>query len=190
MAGTTGRRTSASGNKKGRTGSSKGKGAKKTENLRTAEDGALFHEIELIALFAAMVLLFCCNFGIIGPVGDAVSGFLFGVFGFMAYVVPILLFMAAAFWFANEGSSTAVRKLVAGIVLFFMLGIVCDLFAKNAAAMEKYSIATLYESCRITKGGGGVVSGSISYMLQHFLETIGTVLVVILCSVVSLILLT
>ena len=190
MAGTTGRRTSASGNKKGRTGSSKGKGAKKTENLRTAEDGALFHEIELIALFAAMVLLFCCNFGIIGPVGDAVSGFLFGVFGFMAYVVPILLFMAVAFWFANEGNSTAVRKLVAGIVLFFMLGIVCDLFAKNAAAMEKYSIATLYESCRITKGGGGVVSGSISYMLQHFLETIGTVLVVILCSVVSLILLT
>ncbi len=190
MAGTTGRRTSASGNKKGRTGSSKGKGAKKTENLRTAEDGALFHEIELIALFAAMVLLFCCNFGIIGPVGDAVSGFLFGVFGFMAYVVPILLFMTAAFWFANEGNSTAVRKLVAGIVLFFMLGIVCDLFAKNAAAMEKYSIATLYESCRITKGGGGVVSGSISYMLQHFLETIGTVLVVILCSVVSLILLT
>ncbi len=75
MAGTTGRRTSASGNKKGRTGSSKGKGAKKTENLRTAEDGALFHEIELIALFAAMVLLFCCNFGVACTFGDGSGGF-------------------------------------------------------------------------------------------------------------------
>lgn len=190
MAGTTGRRTSASESKKGKAGSSKGRGAKKAENLRMAEDSALFHEIGLIALFAAMVILFCCNFGIIGPVGDAVSGFLFGVFGFAAYAMPILLFVAVAFWFANEGNPTAVRKLIAGIVLFVMLGIVCDLFAKNAAAMEHYSMATLYESCRITKSGGGVIAGSISYMLQHFLETIGTVLVVILCSVVSLILLT
>lgn len=137
-----------------------------------------------------MVILFCCNFGIIGPVGDAISGFLFGVFGFMAYVTPVLLFVAVAFWFANEGNPNAVRKLIAGIVLFFMLGIVCDLIVKNAGAMEGYSVKALYESCRDAQNGGGVISGSISYMLQHYLETIGTVLVVLLCSVVSLILLT
>lgn len=191
MAGSTGRKTSTSNNRRN-TGSSKsGSRAKKNEKRqRTAQDSALFHEIGLIILFVAMVILFCCNFGIIGPVGDAISGFLFGVFGFMAYVTPILLFVAVAFWFANEGNPNAVRKLIAGIVLFFMLGIVCDLIVKNAGTMESYSVKALYENCRDAKNGGGVISGSISYMLQHYLETIGTVLVVLLCSVVSLILLT
>lgn len=192
MAGSTGRKTSASNNRRS-TGSSKsGSKGRKTEKRRetAAQDSALFHEIGLIVLFVAMVILFCCNFGIIGPVGDAVSGFLFGVFGFMAYVVPVLLFVAVAFWFANEGNPNAVRKLIAGVVLFFMLGIVCDLIVKNAGTMEAYSAKAIYESCRDAKNGGGVISGSISFMLQHYLETIGTVLVVLLCSVVSLILLT
>ena len=63
----------------------------------------MFHEIELIVLFVAMLFLFCCNFGIIGPVGNTISGVLFGLFGVLAYVAPVLLFLAAAFWFANEG---------------------------------------------------------------------------------------
>ena len=137
-----------------------------------------------------MVFFFCCNFGVIGPVGDAVSGVLFGVFGLPAYVLPVLLFLAVAFWFANTGNPSAARKLSAGIVLFLMAGIVCDLIVKGAAGMAEYSAAELYESSREMKGGGGVLGGSISFFLQGYLETIGTVLVVLLCIVVSLILLT
>lgn len=164
--------------------------SKKADAAREAQDSALFHEIGLIVLFIAMVLLFCCNFGIIGPVGDAVSGVLFGLFGLIAYVLPLLIFLAASFWFANEGNPNALRKLISGIVLCIMLGVLCDLFAKGAGTLEAYSIKTIYENSRDGKTGGGVLSGSISYLLQHYLETIGTVLVVLLCSVVSLILLT
>lgn len=154
------------------------------------KDSALFHEIGLIVLFVAMAILFFCNFGVIGPVGDAISGFLFGLFGLTAYVVPVLVFVAAAFWFANEGNPTALRKLTAGIVLFVMVGVICDLVVKNASSMTEYSIKILYEDCRDTRAGGGVIAGSLCYLLQHYLETVGTVLVVLLCSVVSLILLT
>ncbi|MCM1056185.1 MAG: DNA translocase FtsK [Firmicutes bacterium] len=156
----------------------------------SAGDGALFHEIGLIALFVLMVILFCCNFGIIGPVGDAVSGFLFGVFGFTAYAAPVLTFLAAAFWFANEGNPNVVRKLIAGFVLFLMLGAVCDLIVGGTAGMADYGVKTIYESCRDAKNGGGILGGSISFLLQHYLGTIGTVLVVLLCAVISLILLT
>ena len=132
MAGSTGRRTSASNHKRSNANSKSGSRRKKTDNRQvTAEESALFHEIGLIVLFVAMVILFCCNFGIIGPVGDAVSGFLFGVFGFTAYIAPVLFFIAAAFWFANEGNPNAVRKLFAGVILFFMLGIVCYFIPKT-----------------------------------------------------------
>ena len=192
MAASNGRKSSTS-NKKS-TRSTKGTKAsasrRKEEVARLARESALFHEIGLIMLFAVMVFLFCCNFGMIGPVGNAVSGVLFGLFGLTAYAAPVLLFLAVAFWFANEGNPNAVRKLIAGVVLFVMLGIVCDLAVKHAGAMEKYSIVQLYEECRDRKLGGGILAGSISYFLQHYLETIGTVLVVLLCSVVSLILLT
>ncbi|HBA50384.1 MAG TPA: DNA translocase FtsK [Lachnospiraceae bacterium] len=189
MAASNGRKTSSSNRKNKKSTAAKTAGRRR-RNSAAAQESALFHEIGLIVLFAAMVFFFCCNLGLTGPVGDAVSGVLFGVFGLTAYVLPVLLFLAVAFWFANTGNPSAVRKLCAGIVLFLMAGIVCDLIAEGAAGMAEYSAAKLYESSREMKGGGGVLGGSISYFLQGYLETIGTVLVVLLCTVVSLILLT
>ncbi len=194
MTATTGRRTSSSQNRKN-------PGNSKTQNRRIEkkadgnqrapeEDSALFHEIGLIALFVLMVILFCCNFGIIGPVGDMISGFLFGVFGLTAYAAPVLIFLAVAFRFANEGNPNAGRKMVAGAALFIIMGVVCDLVVKGTGSMTEYSLKTIFESCRASKSGGGVIGGSLSFLLQHYLGIIGAVLVVILCSLVSVILLT
>ena len=198
MAASTGRKTSSSdSNRKGTGSRSKNKkpqnsGTQRriTDPEQDARDSALFHEIGLIVLFAAMTLLFCCNFGIIGPVGNAVSGFMFGLFGLTAYVVPILSFLAAAFWFANEGNPNALRKLIAGIVLFVILGMVCELVSMNTGDMTKYSLTAIYQISRDTRSGGGVLAGSLCYLSKHYLDTIGTVLVVVLCAAVSLILLT
>ena len=202
MAASSGRKASSSHSNKRNTGSAKagsrsaagagrsaGRKAEPDEQ-QLERDSALFHEIGLTVLFVAMLILFFCNFGIIGPVGNAVSGFLFGVFGFTAYVVPILLFLAAAFWYANAGNPSALRKLIAGIVLFLMVGVVCDLAAGDASSLTKYAVKTIYENCRAGRNGGGVLAGSICYLMQHYLETFGAVLVVLLCSVVCLILLT
>ena len=185
MASSSGKRTSSSNRTRKSTNSSRSRQAQ-----RTAQDSELFHEIGLIVLFVAMVILFCCNFGIIGPVGNAISGVLFGIFGFTAYIAPVVLFLAVAFWFANEGNPTAVRKMIAGVVLFLMIGVICDLIARNAGSMEQYDIKVLYANCSTGKKGGGVLAGSICYLLLHYLETVGTVLVVLLCSVISLILVT
>ena len=185
MASSSGKRTSSSNRTRKSTTSSRSRQAQ-----RSAQDSELFHEIGLIVLFVAMVILFCCNFGIIGPVGNAISGVLFGIFGFTAYIAPVVIFLAVAFWFANEGNPTAVRKMIAGVVLFLMIGVICDLIAKTAGSMEQYDIKLLYTNCSTGKKGGGILAGSICYLLLHYLETVGTVLVVLLCSVISLILVT
>ena len=185
MASSSGKRTSSSNRTRKSTTNSRSRQAQ-----RTAQDSELFHEIGLIVLFVVMVILFCCNFGIIGPVGNAVSGVLFGIFGFTAYIAPIVIFLAVAFWFANEGNPTAVRKMIAGVVLFLMLGVICDLIARTAGSMEQYDIKLLYTNCSTGQKGGGILAGSICYLLLHYLETVGTVLVVLLCSVISLILVT
>ena len=163
---------------------------KKTNSQQLEKESALYHEIGLIVLFVLLVILFFCNFGLIGTVGDAISGFMFGIFGLTAYIVPVLLFLAFAFWFANEGNPSAIRKLIAGIVLFLMIGVVCDMIGNASTELSPYNLKELYIYCRDTRKGGGVLSGSICYLLKHYLDTFGTILVVLLLSAISVILLT
>ena len=55
-------------------------------------DSAIRNEIILIGLLAVAVVLFLCNFGVIGVAGDQISHVMFGIFGLLAYIVPIAFF--------------------------------------------------------------------------------------------------
>lgn len=180
-----GKKTSSSGQSstRGKTNTNAGKGY-------SEQDSALFHEVVLILLFAAAVILFLCNFGVLGTVGNGISNVLFGLFGTLAYVAAIAAFLGAAFWSANGGSPAATRKIAAGIVLFLMAGVICELISGYALHMESYSLAELYKYDSEARSGGGIIAGSIAYLCYHFLDTLGTVLVVIILSLISLVLLT
>lgn len=171
--------------------SSSSKSSRQQERVYTEQETELFHEISLILFFAVAVVLFLCNFGILGPVGKGISSILFGLFGLPAYAFSILLFLAIAFFSANGGSSAAVRKIVAGAILFCMAGVICELIAGNTDAMNQpYSIKALYQFSSEEHMGGGALFGSLAYLLLHFLDTIGTVLVVLIVCLISVILLT
>lgn len=170
--------------------SSSSKSSRQQERVYTEQETELFHEISLILFFAVAVVLFLCNFGILGPVGKGISSILFGLFGLPAYAFSILLFLAIAFFSANGGSSAAVRKIVAGAILFCMAGVICELFGDHIYGLEKYNIVEIYKFCSENHVGGGVLFGSLAYFLLHFLDTIGTVLVVLIVCLISVILLT
>lgn len=183
----------AANNKGKKTSSSKGsatRGKTNTNKGYSEQDSALFHEVVLILLFAAAVILVLCNFGVLGTVGNGISSVLFGLFGYLAYVAAIAAFLGAAFWSANAGSPAAVRKIAAGIVLFLMAGIVCEMISGYALQMENYSLAELYKYDSEARKGGGIIAGSLAYFCYHFLDTLGTVLVVIILSLISIVLLT
>lgn len=181
---------------KGKKSSPAGKGrsrsGQRTNSSRqyTEQESAIFHEVALILLFAVAVFLFLCNFGIIGTVGNAISSVLFGLFGVLAYIVSIAVFIAAAFWSANAGSPAAIRKIVAGCMLFLMAGIVCEMLSGNALKLDGYQIGEIYHFDSTARKGGGVIAGSIAFYLHHFLDTFGTVLVVLIISLISIVLLT
>ena len=171
--------------------SSSSRSSRQQERVYTEQETELFHEISLILFFAVAVVLFLCNFGILGPVGKGISSILFGLFGLPAYAFSILLFLAIAFFSANGGSPAAVRKIVAGAILYCMAGVICELIAGDPDIMkESYSIKALYQFSSEEHTGGGALFGSLAYLLLHFLDTIGTVLVVLIVCLISVILLT
>lgn len=169
-----------------RSGSAKGR----TGRRDSALDTEIFHEISLILLCAVCIFLFLCNFHILGMVGDAVSGFMFGVFGFSAYIAAPVFALGYLFWYANGGSGAATRKVIAGLVLFLMFGVICDLLANGAYSAEKYNLKVIFDACSTGRNGGGIIAGSIAYALYHMLSTIGTVLLVVIISIIALVLLT
>ena len=201
MATSTGKKTSASNQNKRKSTSSKSTKSTNTRSQNTTrrksapavdyrKESELFHEIGLIIFFIVMIILFLCNFGIIGPVGNAIRDIMFGIFGFTAYIAPIVLFIGVTFWYANAGNPHAVRKILAGVFLFLMIGVIFDLISQNASNLTEYDLKTIYTNCSTGRNGGGVLSGSICYILYKYLGFIGTILVVVLCSAVSFILMT
>ena len=71
-----------------------------------------------------------------------------------------------------------------------MAGVVCELITGIRGLELPYDIAEIYKSASSNKRGGGVIAGSIAYLLHYLLDTIGTVLVVIILSLISIVLLT
>ena len=153
-------------------------------------DIAIRNEILLIVFLALAIILFLCNFGIVGRIGNAVSGFMFGLFGLLAYIAPIIIFLAIAFGMSNIGNNIATRKLVSGVVLFVLVGMVCELFSAQLAQAESYQVKEIYERCSENHSGGGIIAGSLVYLSYKFLGMVGTVLLILVLGIICMVIVT
>ena len=126
-------------------------------------DLAIRNEILFIAMLALAIFLFLCNFGIVGKVGDVVSACMFGIFGLMAYIAPLIIFLGIAFGMSNIGNSIATRKLIAAVVIVLMLGIIFELISAGYTKDAVYNVAGIYTRCSQNKNGGGIIAGSLAF---------------------------
>ena len=176
--------------KKQNTGKQKSRQTGSTGRNSAVPESNIRDEISLIIVLALAVLLFLCNFGVIGPVGDMISSLLFGLFGMLAYAVPVLLFIAIAFRLANRGECVATMKLAAGVVLVFLAGMVLDMMGGASSELTGYDIKAFYEQSSAGKKGGGVLFGSLAYLFHHFLDKTGTILVFIVLAIICIVIIT
>ena len=186
------KRTTSSRNGSGRNRSSSRNSQKNTKSTRayTPEENAIFKEVGLIVLLALVVILFLCNFGIIGNLGDSISEVMFGLFGVTAYIAPICLFVAVAFWRANEGNPTAIIKICAGVTLFLMVGVIFEYISGTYQTLESYNIKEIYLNSSENRCGGGVFAGSIAYGLYSLMDIVGSILIVIVLGIIAVVLMT
>lgn len=179
----TGRRTSTGRNTK-RTGSA-------NRNYRGEPmDAAIRNEILLIIFLALAVILFLCNFGIVGKAGNAVSAFMFGLFGLTAYAAPVIIFLAIAFGMSNIGNHFATRKLVAFIILFLVAGMIFELISAGYKEDSVYQITEIYKRCSANRNGGGIIAGSAAFAFYKLLGMVGTVLALVVIGIICAVVIT
>lgn len=157
---------------------------------RTEQERMISNELSLLILFLIALLLFLCNFGIIGPVGNTISGVLFGLFGVLAYIAPVFIFIAVAFAISNQGNFIATLKLAAAVVLFLIAGCFLHIFQADLTESTGYSVSEIYTLGKEFKQGGGVICGSLSYLLYSLMDTVGSVLILLVLTIACVVIIT
>ncbi|WP_294784000.1 DNA translocase FtsK [uncultured Eubacterium sp.] len=153
-------------------------------------------ELLLFAFLALTILLFIGNIGKGGVVGNVFSNVSFGLFGVLAYLFPIPLFLIPAFLVSNRQnsrrgpvySSRVIMKVTAGVLLFLFLCVFAHIVCWWDQAPHK--VTALYIECADKHTGGGAIGGLIGILFTKSFGMMGAVLLDLLILVVCVVLLT
>lgn len=141
-------------------------------------------DVTLIALFALMIFLFLCNFMNLGIVGSFFSGLMFGLTGVMAYVLPVLGFGLYLYYvLMSQRDSKIVAKILAILGLFLIIGVLSELIGTDLSYVTGYDPAGIYSRCLEGRSGGGIIGGTVAFVLYRLLKTFGTILVLLVGAV-------
>lgn len=183
------RKKQTSGNTRTRKTESK-KTSRKSERAAKSGEIGFRKEIFLWILLAVSILLFVSNFGIGGKVGNAASAFIFGLFGLMAYVFPVILFVGACFIISNNKNHFAIFKFVAGILLFCAICMFLQLLVQDKSPVASGALKYAYTYSSAHKSGGGVLGGIFVWLCVPNFGTIGSFVIDIVLMIISLVLIT
>lgn len=125
-----------------------------------------------------------------GPFGRAVKGVMFGLFGIVAYILPIVLFVGIALHISNEGSRVVRRKLIAGAVLVWCVGIAAQMISVPLADLNGNLIVDLFLKSRDGLKGGGLIGGLPAYPMMKYLKGIGSAFVLVVVILIALVIIT
>lgn len=182
---TAGRKTSSN------TGTKKKNSSKKSTNSKSAPRELTFEsEVILWILLAVSILLFVSNFGIGGKIGNATSSLIFGIFGFLAYIFPVVLFIGACFIISNKNNHFAIFKFVACILLFCALCMFGQLLVEDSSTDASDIIKNAYTYGSTFKKGGGALGGIFVWLCAPNFGTFGSFVISIILMIISVVLIT
>lgn len=148
----------------------------------------LHGEILILGVLAVCIFLLISNFGLGGIVGDILSAILFGVFGWIAYLLPILVFGVTAFLMSNRGNAHAYIKVVAVILFSILLTAFLELIINSYEPGTE--LLMYYRQASIGKEAGGLLGGCLISIFCPAIGVVGTYVVLILLMMICLILIT
>lgn len=132
------------------------------------EKSFLGDEIFIWLTLAVSILIMISNFGLGGRAGAFASSFLMDIFGWVAYMVPFILFGAVAFIISNKGNVTAYVKTAAGGILTVLACTFFELICEE----------------------GGILGSITAGLLIPAVGVIGTYVVVIICMIICMVIIT
>ena len=139
----------------------KGKGKKRTAKKQKRVI-SLELEVTMILLCVFFIFLFLSNFGIGGKLGAVCSQGLFGVFGLIAYIVPLAMIFACVFGTANRDDVLALLKILFGVICVILL---CGFVELVYHGEQIVYLKEAFHIGAAAKEGGGFLGAMITNLL-------------------------
>ena len=164
------RRTSSASsrsNSNRRSSSARTSNKKNTSKKRTNEEYEFDYVRVLIyfGIFVLFAVMFLFSLGIFdGGVGLFITKFLKGLFGFGAYVLPIVGILTTVYCIVKDTTKKTVFNVISAVLFVACVGMIAHLFAYS-----DISSASLVESLKIfyhDGKGGGAVFGFLAYIID------------------------
>ncbi len=148
-------------------------------------------ETALIITFVVALLLFLSNFSLSGQVGAAVRGVLFGTFGFIAYLFPVLLMLSVAFYLANRDTfiTSLHAKIVSAVFVFILL---CAMLQLGTGDTRPGLTPIDYYKASMASPhlGGGLVGGLLVSFMVPLFGMIGSYVILAALEIICLMIIT
>lgn len=172
-----GRRARNTGNSGKRTGNTS-KGSNRRINkeealqiqLEAQEHSELMTELLIWGVLIVSIILLLCVFNLCGPLSNVFGAFLFGLFGFTAYIFPLLLFFSICFYRMNSNNKRVVRRVICSWVLYINISALIQLFTSDQPdkLLSCYTYGYRYHA------GGGLAGACVSKGLTAVIGPLAT----------------
>ena len=188
------RQTRTAGAEKGnRTSSARETRAREQARLsREQREREIRLDIALIVMLIIMLFLFLSMLGFGGSVGKVLADILFGLFGIIAWCVPVYLFLFSLLLLTNS-MTTRMRVRLAALMILMLTGEAIahlQLQAAHLISLEApFSPLEAFRFCSGNHLGGGVIGGAVSWFLYYALRMVGSVVFLTGAALIGLLLL-
>ena len=182
-------------------GAAKGNRTSSAREARAREQARLSREqrereirldIALIVMLIIMLFLFLSMLGFGGSVGKVLADILFGLFGIVAWCVPVYLFLFSLLLLTNS-MTTRMRVRLAALMILMLTGEAIahlQLQAAHLISLEApFSPLEAFRFCSGNHLGGGVIGGAVSWFLYYALRMVGSAVFLTGAALIGLLLL-
>lgn len=161
---------------------------KRNNNKNQTEPNPVTIEIALCLVLAVSILMILGNFSLAGRIGNGFSDLLFGLFGLMEHLFPILLFFGIAFYAANRENRLIVRKMTGLCFLFVFFSALLELLENGF--VKGRPLTDYFEASALDHTGGGILGGFLVFLFHTAFGLVGAYTLIVAGLIISTVMLT
>lgn len=149
------------------------------------QNNSIIDEIIILVLLAVSILMLISNFGFGGKMGEVIAAVTFGVWGWIGYIIPVILFFGVAIFYLNRSNKKMYFKLAAGLILLLSICTISSLLLWNFDTES--TVQSYYEYASQYRTGGGFIGSVIAKYMSPAIGYAGTIIIEIVLIIICLV---
>lgn len=153
------------------------------------QDNQLRNDCIILFSIACSIILMLTNFNLAGTLGRGIKWFMFGVFGVMEYIFPLVLVASVIFLMVNRDLIRVARIKTAAV--YGLLIVLCGMIqcVYNKPAVMESNVGEIFTYCADYKTGGGFLGGILCKVLSP-IGAIGTFVILMILAIICIVIIT